>query len=103
MNAHEINFDLAVQIMDKNDLGFPLDSTYISLVPQIETIPEAGVLEVARIENGFVPCEKKVNGRRFFPDLDEARYNRLLVNNYTYCLDTSQVTFRNNFQNFYDN
>ena len=46
MNALDITFDLAVQIMDKSDLGFPLDSTYISLVPQIETIPEAGVLSV---------------------------------------------------------
>ena len=55
--ALEVNFDLAVQIMDKNDLGFSLDSSLLSFVAQIETIPKAGVLEVQWLEKGLVPCE----------------------------------------------
>ena len=56
MSALSMNFDVAVQILDQNDLGFALDSTYLNLVAQIETIPKAGVLEVTPLTNGLVPC-----------------------------------------------
>ncbi len=51
-----MNFDIAVQILDQQDLGFPLDWTYINMVAQVETIPEEGVLQVKTLQNGLVPC-----------------------------------------------
>lgn len=36
--------------MDKNDVGFPINSSFISFVAQMETIPEPGVLKVKLLE-----------------------------------------------------
>ena len=54
--ALAMNFDIAVQILDQQDLGFPLDWTYINMEAQVETIPEEGVLQVKTLQNGLVPC-----------------------------------------------
>ncbi len=70
---------------------------------QKETIPSPGQLLIEPIGNSLVPCTQSVNGKRFFPYLSNDDFTSYLANNYTYCIDSSKVVFKNNFQNVYDN
>ena len=70
---------------------------------QTEITSKPGNQKVESIKSAFVPCTVQTNGRRFFPLLSDKEFKNYLDNNYTYCLNSTQVSFRNNLQSIYEN
>ena len=73
------------------------DLTYLTIYVDIITATQNDMklLSSTPLKNPFVPCSQ-IHGRRPFPNISQAQFTANLDNNYTLCLDTTQVAISNN-------
>lgn len=75
------------------------DPTYLTFYANLFTRSLADDTKISNIslQNPFIPCSKKmVNGRRPFQNIPQQIFTDALDNNYTFCLNTSQIVIEKN-------